>query len=37
MEDKPQVARGIIRVLLGHLRARVNDLNELRAGTKEPD
>lgn len=32
MEDRGEVARGIIRVLSRHLRARVKDLNELRAG-----
>jgi len=30
MDDRIEVARGIIRVLSGHLRARVRDLNDLR-------
>jgi CRP/FNR family transcriptional regulator, cyclic AMP receptor protein len=30
MEDRPEVARGIIRVLSRRLRERVRDLNELR-------
>jgi AAA family ATP:ADP antiporter len=31
MDDRPEVARGIIRVLLGYLRTRAQDVNELRA------
>ena len=31
MEDRPEVARGIIRVLSRRLRARVRELAELRA------
>jgi HEAT repeat protein len=31
MDDRIEVVRGIIRVLTGHLRARVKDLNEARA------
>ncbi len=31
LEDRSEVARGIIRVLSRHLRARVQDLNELRS------
>jgi len=30
MDDRIEVARGIIHVLSGHLRARVRDLNDLR-------
>jgi CRP-like cAMP-binding protein len=35
MEDRGEVARGIIRVLSRHVRARVKDLNELRARLEE--
>jgi CRP-like cAMP-binding protein len=35
MEERAEVARGIIRVLSRHLRARVKDLNELRARLEE--
>jgi CRP/FNR family cyclic AMP-dependent transcriptional regulator len=35
MEDRGEVARGIIRVLSRRLRARVKDLDELRAGHEE--
>lgn len=31
IDERSEVARGIIRVLTRHLRARVRDLNELRA------
>jgi CRP-like cAMP-binding protein len=35
MADRPEVATGIIRVLTGHLRARVRDLARLDARAKE--
>jgi CRP-like cAMP-binding protein len=33
MEDRPEVARGLIRVLSQRLRARAQELTELRART----
>jgi hypothetical protein len=35
MADQPEVAAGIIRVLTGHLRARVRDLARLDARVRE--
>ena len=35
MEDRVEVARGIIHVLSGHLRDRVRDLNKLRLQLRE--
>ena len=36
IDDRPEVARGIIRVLSQHLRNRMRDLADLRAGLPEP-
>ncbi len=36
MDDRIEIARGVIRVLLQRLRARTNDVNQLRAQLKMP-
>jgi HEAT repeat protein len=35
IDEQPDLARGIIRTLSGHLRARIQDLNVLKAGITE--
>jgi hypothetical protein len=35
MADYPQISQGVIRTLLGYLRARIQDISELNARIQE--